>query len=59
MAKKSCDKHKKFNYYCEDCQAINQFTEKRFKYSRFKGKVSHRKLILIGIHNYIALKQVD
>ena len=49
MAKKSCDKHKKFNYYCEDCQAINQFTEKRFKYSRFKGKVSHRKLILIII----------
>jgi len=49
MAKKSCDKHKKFNYYCEDCQAINQFTEQRFKYSRFKGKVSHRKLILIII----------
>jgi len=49
MAKKSCDKHKKFNYYCDDCQAINQITEQRFKYSRFKGKVSHRKLILIII----------
>ncbi|MBY8980026.1 MAG: UPF0182 family protein, partial [Candidatus Lokiarchaeota archaeon] len=49
MAKKSCDKHKKFNYYCEECQALNQFTEQRFKYSRFKGKVSHRKLILIII----------
>ena len=20
MAKKSCEKHEKFNYYCEDCQ---------------------------------------
>ncbi len=49
MAKKSCDKHKKFNYYCEDCQAINRITEQRFKYSRFKGKVSHRTLILIII----------
>jgi len=49
MAKKSCDKHKNFNYYCEECQRINQLTEQRFKYSRFKGKISHRRLILIII----------
>ncbi|MHA1473265.1 MAG: hypothetical protein ACTSQW_09230, partial [Promethearchaeota archaeon] len=56
--KKSCDKHENFNYYCDDCQRINQnfvnknedrFTEQRFKYSRFKGKVSYRKYILIPI----------
>ena len=49
MAKKSCDKHKNFNYYCEECQRINQLTEQRFIYSRFKGKISHRRLILIII----------
>ncbi len=46
MAKKSCDKHKTFNYYCEDCQRLNEFSEERFKYSRFKGKVRYRKYIL-------------
>jgi len=47
MAKKSCDKHKKFNYYCEECQAINQISsEERFQYSRFKGKVRYRRYIL-------------
>ena len=49
MAKKSCDKHKNFNYYCEDCQRINQFDEQRFKYSRFKGKVRYRRVILFAI----------
>lgn len=24
MANKSCNKHKKFNYYCQDCQRINE-----------------------------------
>ncbi|MFX1489513.1 MAG: UPF0182 family protein, partial [Promethearchaeota archaeon] len=24
MAKKSCEKHEKFNYYCEDCQEANR-----------------------------------
>jgi hypothetical protein len=46
MAKKSCDKHKNFNFYCEDCQRLNQFSEERFKYSRFKGKVRYRKMVL-------------
>jgi len=49
MAKKSnksCDKHKTFNYYCEDCQRINQIAEERFTYSRFKGKVRYRRYIL-------------
>ncbi|MHA2391093.1 MAG: UPF0182 family protein [Promethearchaeota archaeon] len=27
MAKKSCDKHEKFNYYCEDCQEANRIYE--------------------------------
>jgi len=49
MAKKSCEKHKKFNYYCEDCQNINQITEERFIYSRFKGKVRYRKYLPIII----------
>jgi len=48
-SKKSCDKHKTFNYYCEDCQRINQFTEERFQYSRFKEKISYRRYILIAI----------
>ena len=52
MAKKkkpSCEKHKQFNYYCDDCQRLNLENEQRFKYSRFKGKVSYRKYILIFI----------
>ena len=49
MATKSCDTHKNFNYYCEDCQRINQFDEQRFKYSRFKGKVRYRRVILFAI----------
>ena len=27
MAKKSCEKHEKFNYYCEDCQEANRIYE--------------------------------
>jgi len=27
MAKKSCEKHEKFNYYCEDCQEANRINE--------------------------------
>ncbi|MBY9016324.1 MAG: UPF0182 family protein, partial [Candidatus Lokiarchaeota archaeon] len=46
MAKKSCDKHKTFNYYCEDCQRLNEFSEERFKYRQFKGKVRYRKYII-------------
>ncbi|GAG00132.1 unnamed protein product, partial [marine sediment metagenome] len=36
MTKKSCEKHKKFNFYCEDCQKLNQVDEGRFKYSLLK-----------------------
>lgn len=44
MKKKSCDKHKKFNYYCEDCQRLNQESEARFKYSLIKKPRKYKKL---------------
>ena len=50
MAKKSCEKHKNFNYYCEDCQRLNQETETRFRYNLLKKKrVSKKYLLLILI----------
>ncbi|NVM16391.1 MAG: UPF0182 family protein [Candidatus Lokiarchaeota archaeon] len=58
MAKKSCEKHKKFNYYCEDCQRLNQENEGRFKYSLLK-KVSFKKkyllIVVIAVAIVIAL----
>ncbi|MFX0049619.1 MAG: hypothetical protein ACFE8G_15910, partial [Candidatus Hermodarchaeota archaeon] len=50
MAKKSCEKHKSFNYYCEDCQRLNQEDEARFRYSLLKkNRLSKKYLILILI----------
>jgi len=49
MAKKSCEKHKKFNYYCEDCQSLNQESEARFKYSLLKKTRLSKKYLLILI----------
>ncbi len=49
MAKKSCEKHKKFNYYCEECQSLNQESEARFKYSLLKKTGRYKKLLLISI----------
>jgi hypothetical protein len=49
MAKKSCEKHKKFNYYCEDCQAANIGKETRFNYNLFKGKGNYKRLLLLII----------
>ncbi|NHJ22458.1 MAG: hypothetical protein EAX91_16045 [Candidatus Lokiarchaeota archaeon] len=47
MAKKlSCDKHKTFNYYCEDCQRLNQGNEVRFKYSLLKKPRKYKKLLV-------------
>ncbi|MFX0074963.1 MAG: UPF0182 family protein, partial [Candidatus Hermodarchaeota archaeon] len=47
MAKKSCEKHKKFNYYCEDCQRLNQESEARFNYSLLKKTRRYKKPLLI------------
>ena len=49
MAKKSCEKHVRFNYYCEDCQAANIGREVRFNYNLFKKNGQYKKLILIVI----------
>ena len=49
MTKKSCEKHKTFNYYCEDCQALNLESESRFKYSRFKKNGRYKKLLIFPI----------
>jgi len=49
MAKKSCEKHKKFNYYCEDCQAANIVRGARFNYNLFKKNGQYKKLILLII----------
>ena len=49
MAKKSCEKHKKFNYYCEDCQNANIVKEARFNYNLFKGKGKYKRLFLLII----------
>ncbi|MHA1460884.1 MAG: hypothetical protein ACTSO8_05325, partial [Promethearchaeota archaeon] len=51
MAKKSCEKHKKFNFYCEDCQSLNKVNsniEGRFKYSLLKKTSRYKKFLLIG-----------
>ena len=47
MAKKSCEKHKKFNFYCEDCQKLNQVDEGRFKYSLLKKPGRYKKYLII------------
>jgi len=49
MAKKSCDKHKSFNYYCQDCQDANLPKDTRFNYNLFKKNGQYKKLILIVI----------
>lgn len=49
MAKKSCEKHKKFNYYCEDCQRINLENEPRFRYNLFKKGGLKKKYLLIVV----------
>lgn len=49
MVKKSCEKHKNFNYYCEDCQAANIPTSTRFNYNLFKGKIQYKNLIILII----------
>ncbi len=49
MAKKSCEKHKKFNYYCEDCQRINLENEPRFRYSLLKKGGFKKKYLLIVV----------
>jgi len=49
MVKKSCEKHKNFNYYCEDCQAANIPRSTRFNYNLFKGKIQSKNLIILII----------
>ena len=49
MVKKSCEKHKKFNYYCQDCQDANIVKEARFNYNLFKKNGHYKKLILLII----------
>lgn len=49
MAKKSCEKHKKFNYYCQDCQDANIVSEERFSYKLFKKNGHYKALILLII----------
>ncbi|MFW9784011.1 MAG: UPF0182 family protein [Candidatus Heimdallarchaeota archaeon] len=40
MVKKSCDKHEKFNYYCEDCQEANRIFEIQQQVKRLeKGEI--------------------
>ncbi|MHA2287947.1 MAG: UPF0182 family protein [Promethearchaeota archaeon] len=45
--KKSCEKHKKFNYYCEDCQRLNIESEARFQYSLLKKNGRYKKFFLL------------
>jgi hypothetical protein len=47
MAKKSCEKHKNFNYYCEECQSLNQVSEARFNYSLLKKTRRYKKFLLL------------
>jgi hypothetical protein len=61
MAKKSCEKHKKFNYYCEDCRKLNlvsdegRFREQgRFRYSLLK-KTGRKKRFLILVVIIVAV----
>jgi len=49
MAKKSCEKHKRFNYYCQDCQDANAVKDTRFNYNLFKKNGHYKKLILLII----------
>ena len=55
MTKKSCEKHKKFNYYCKDCQAINKAYEFQKKVERlergesFDDEPPQTKLLKLGI----------
>ena len=49
MAKKSCEKHKNFNYYCQDCQDANIAGIDRFNYKLFKKDGHYIKLILLII----------
>jgi len=49
MVKKSCEKHKKFNYYCQDCQDANIVKDARFNYNLFKKNGHYKKLILLII----------
>ena len=51
MTKKSCEKHKTFNYYCEDCQKLNLEEDgTRFKYNLMKKSRRYKKyLILLAI----------
>ncbi len=49
MVKKSCEKHKTFNYYCEDCQAANIPRSTRFNYNLFKGKIQYKNLVILII----------
>ena len=49
MTKRSCEKHKTFNYYCEDCQALNLESDARFKYSRLKKTGRYKRLLILPI----------
>jgi len=49
MAKKSCEKHKKFNYYCQDCQDANLEKDTRFSYNLFKKNGQYKKIVLVII----------
>ncbi|MFW9825414.1 MAG: hypothetical protein ACFFE4_20905, partial [Candidatus Thorarchaeota archaeon] len=47
MAKKSCDKHEKFNYYCEDCQEANRIFEIQKEVKRLeKGEIDEPEIPL-------------
>ncbi len=49
MAKKSCEKHKKFNYYCQDCQDANIVKDERFNYKLLRKNGHYKALILLII----------
>jgi len=59
MAKKSCEKHKTFNYYCDECQSLNLKTssdqnQQRFRYNLLK-KTGRRKNLLILVVIVVAI----
>jgi hypothetical protein len=47
MTKKSCEKHKTFNFYCDECQKLNKVSEDRFNYSLLKKTRRYKKFLLL------------
>ena len=47
MVKRHCEKHKTFNYYCEDCQKLNLEDGTRFKYNVMKKSRRYKKYLFL------------